>query len=112
MSVAIRLQAETLRSLAFGSISGTYMGIGTAMAHPIRMFVLNNLTDKLLLFSFDGINDHLVLPTNGYMILDMTSNKTIPQGFFLAEGTRVYVKDNGSAATSGAVYLSAFYGSE
>jgi hypothetical protein len=112
MSLAIRLRAETLRTVLFGSISGTYMGIGTAFNHPIRIFHLQNLTDQLLIFSFDGINDTLALPSNGFLLLDVTSNKTIQQGFFLADGDRIYVKDNGTPATTGAVYLSVFYGQE
>lgn len=112
MSLAIRLVPETVRTLAFGSISGTYMGIGTTFSKPIRIFLLQNLTDQTLMFSFDGINDHLPLPASGYILLDVTSNKTLQQGFFVAEGTRIYVKDLGSAPTSGSIYLTTFYGAE
>ena len=111
MSLAIRLRAETVRTLGFASIGVAYMGIGAAMAHPIRIFHLQNLTDALLTFSFDGINDHLVLPGNAFILLDVTSNKTITTGFFLSEGDRIYVKQNG-VPTTGAVYLSVFYGQE
>ena len=108
-TLAIRLQADVLRSLGFASIGSTYMGIGSAMNFPIRIFHLQNLTDESLTFSFDGINDHLVLPANGYLLVDVTSNKTQTQGFFLAEGDRVYVKELGTP-TDGSVYLTTFYG--
>lgn len=111
MSLAIRLRAETARSLAFGSISGTYAGIGAAMTKPVRIFLLQNLTDATLWFSFDGVADTVPLPSNGFILLDVTSNKTLPQGFFLAEGDRIYVKTLGTP-TSGAVYLTTFYGAE
>lgn len=105
---AIRLYPETLRSLAFGSISGTYAGIGSAFLQPSRiLYVLNN-TDVLLTFSFDGVNDHFVLPSSGFLLLDVTANKTNTGGAFsIAEGQRIYVK---GAPTSGSAYVSTFYG--
>jgi len=112
MSLAIRLQAEPVRTLAFGAISGVYAGIGTEMTRPIRMMILQNLTDVVVMFSFDGINDNIPSPSNGYIILDITANKTVDTGFFVAEGQRIYIKDIGPAATIGSVYLSVFYGAE
>ena len=113
MSLAIRLMPETVRSLAFGAIGGAYIGIGPTMTRPIRIMIIQNLTDVLLMLSFDGINDHLPMASNGYIVLDITANKTISQGFFLAEGQRLYCKDVGGAApTLGAIYLTTFYGAE
>ena len=74
--------------------------------------VLQNTTDTAVMISFNGVDDHLPLVTNGYMILDITSNKTLPQGFFLAEGQTIYAAQLGAPATSGSVYLSVFYGAE
>lgn len=110
MSRSIRLVPETLKSLAFGSIGAAYMGVGTAFTSPIRILKIQNLTDALLLFSFDGVNDHDILPTNGFTIYDVSANKTIEQGFYVGEGTRVYVKRSGTP-TTGSVYVTAFYGS-
>jgi len=112
MSLAIRLQVEPVRSLAFGGISGVYAGIGTAMTRPIRMILLQNLTDQTVMISFDGVEDHFPLAASGYIVLDITANKTIDTGFFLAEGQRFYVKDLGAACTSESVYVTVFYGSE
>ncbi len=109
MSLAIRILAEPVRSLAFGSISGTYAGIGTGFANPVRIIFVQNLTDVTLMFSLDGINDNFPLPSNSFLLLDVTANKTIDMGAFLAQGTRVYVKTIGSP-TMGSVYVSVFYG--
>jgi len=108
--LAIRLIPETLRSLAFGSIGAAYMGVGTAFTRPIRIIHIQNLTDVQVIISFDGVNDHLVLPRNGYLLLDVTANKTREQGFYIAEGTRVYAKEDSSSPTAGGVYLTAFAG--
>ena len=109
MSLAIRFKPETCRTLAHGSIGAGYTAIGSAMSHPIRIFYLQNHTDALLMFSFDGTNDHLPLSAGGYIVIDITANKSLDTGFYLAEGDTVYVKQIG-APTAGSVYLSVFYG--
>lgn len=106
---AIRFRADTVRSLAFGSIGAAYMGVGTALTQPIRQFFIQNLTDGTLMFSFDGINDHFPLPRNGFYVSDITANASTPGGWFLAEGDRLYVKEV-DTPTTGSVYFSAFYG--
>lgn len=109
-SLAVRFMPEVVRSLAFGSISGAYAGIGTAMTRPIRIFMLQNLTDVSLMFSFNGIDDHFPLPSNGYLLVDISTNQTFNQGYYLAEGQRLYVKQLSGAAGAGSVYLTTFYG--
>lgn len=108
---SIRLRYEPGRSLAFGSITGTYAGVGTAVAHPIRQYIIQNLTDATVWFSLDGVNDHFPLPANGLLINDIATNQTFGQGFFLSEGDRLYVKQLGTP-TTGSVYFSVAYGSE
>ena len=111
-SMAIRLLAEPVRTLNSAAIGPAYMGIGTAFDHPIRIIVLQNFTDITLMFSFDGINDHLPLMNNGYMVLDVTGNRTSQSGVFcISEGTRIYVRETGGILPiSGDVYVSTFYG--
>lgn len=111
-NLPIRFKAEPLRSIAAGAIGAGYMPIGSALAHPIRQFKVDNLTDALLVFSFDAINDHFVLPANGFFLDDVNSNKsTTSGGWYLAQGDRLYVKQLG-VATTGAVYFATFYGYE
>ena len=107
---AISLYPETIRSLAFGSISGTYAAVGTALANPSRILIIQNFTDQQMFFSFDGTNNHLTLPSGGQIVLDFTANKTVTGGAaYLREGLIVYVKQV-SAPGSGSVYVSTFYG--
>ena len=110
MSLAIRMVPEAVRSLGFASIGIAYMGVGTSLDYPARMIVIQNLTDEEVMFSFDGIDDHIPLPTRGHLVLDISANKTLSTGFFMAEGQRLYVKHTGSAPTLGSVYFSAFHG--
>lgn len=110
-NLSIRYRAEPVRTAAFGAIVAGYTGVGTAVSHPVRQFLLQNLTDATVMFSFDGVNDHFPLPANGFFLSDITSNAAVSMGFFLAEGDRLYVKEVG-VPTIGNVYFSAFYGSE
>ena len=108
-SQSIRLLAEPLRSLAFGSIGAAYMGVGTAIDNPARIIIVQNYTDANLLFSFDGTNDHFPLSESSQLIIDIAGNKIREQGIYLAEGQRLYVKELGTT-TTGSVYLTVFYG--
>ena len=90
ISTSIRLRADAQRSLAFGSIGAAYMGVGTAFAAPVRVIFVQNLTDALLQFSIDGVNDHFPLPAHGFLLLDVTANKSsLASGFYIAEGTKI-----------------------
>jgi hypothetical protein len=109
-NLAISLVPETLRSLAFGSISGTYAAIGTALANPSRILIIQNFTNDQLIYSFDGTNNHLTLPSGGQIVLDFTANKTVTGGAaYVAAGTTIYVKQV-AGPSSGSTYVSTFYG--
>lgn len=109
-NLAICLAAEPLRSLAFGSIGAGYVAVGTALINPSRIMIIQNFTDKQMIFSFDATNDHLTLPSGGQIVLDFTSNRTDTGGAaYIPAGTIVYVKQV-SAPGSGSVYVSTFYG--
>jgi hypothetical protein len=116
MSLAIRLLPEATRSLAAASFDpGTppaYVGVGTTIDNPARMLLIYNLTDQPVFFSFDGLDDHIPLPNNGYIVLDIAANKTRESGFFLAEGERLYAKYINAMPTVGSVYFTVFYGRE
>lgn len=109
--LAIRFEPETVKTLAFGSIVAGYTAVGSAFTHPIRILMIQNLTDESVMFSFDGTNDHLPLSLGGYLLIDVTANKSLSQGFYVSEGETIYVKRIG-VPTTGAVYVSAFYGSD
>ena len=110
MSIDIRMNLEPVRSLAFGVIGAAFMGVGTSLENPSRLLLIQNLTDQTLMFSFDGIDDHFPLARNSYFFEDITANKTISAGFFLAKESRLYVRHIGVAPTVGAIYFTTFYG--
>jgi len=107
-NLAVRLYPEPLRTLAYSAISGTYTGIGTALTNPSRILYIVNATDVLLTFSFDGLTAHFVIPSQSYILIDITANQAAASGALnIAQGQRIYVE---GAPTLGAVYLSTFFG--
>lgn len=106
---SVRAAWSPLRSLAFGSIGAAYVGVGTALTTPVRIVHVLNTTDVTLIFSWDGVADHFVLPSNGYMVIDLTTNKLSSSGFFLPGAKRLYVKQETGAPSAGKVYFSLVY---
>lgn len=110
---------DVLRSLAFGSISGTYAALGSVFAFPMRMICISNNTKGDMFFSFtngstpssSGSADNLFVPAGGFKLLDLTSNAVSqPQSVWcINKGTQVWVRQS-TAPTSGTVYLEAIYG--
>lgn len=109
-SSSLKIKFDSLRSLAFGSIAVGYAGVGTYLSYPARIVIIQNLTDASVMFSADGLTDHLPLPAGGQFILDIATNKTQDQGLYLDAGSRLYVKQLGGAPSNGSVYFSVIYG--
>ena len=110
---AKKVYFDTLRSLAFGGISGTYAAIGTAAAINPRIICITNDTDAGMIFSTDPANatGMLYLPKGTFKLFDLTANLVPGQddGFVIAVGTIFYVKQ-ASAPGTGAVYIEYVYG--
>jgi len=109
MSLGIRMLAEPLRSLVYTGISGVYAPIGTALVHSERIIKLYNGTDADMFISFDGVNDNDILPSKGFLLLDICANKSKDDGFFLGQDTVVWARQVVGAPTVGSVYLTVFY---
>ncbi len=105
------VRADTLRSLAFGGISGTYAAIGTALTHNWRMFRVTNNTNGDLFISLDGTNDNFFVPAQSFVLYDMSTNAppiSESDNFVMQIGTIFYAKQS-TAPTSGSVYAEGIY---
>ena len=110
MQGEVRLFPEPLRSIAFGSIGSSFNTVGSPFAHPIYITHLVNDTDVALVFSWNGVDQHLYLPSGGFLVLDITANKAgYASGLFFSVGQRIYVAEAFTPPTSGIVTLSAFF---
>jgi len=99
---------DTLRSIAFGSVTGSYLPIGTAFGHIVRLMKIVNNTNADMFISFDGTNDHDYIPATSFALYDLTTNGVTATEFVLKIGTQVYVKQN-TAPTSGSVFITCVY---
>lgn len=103
------LHPETLRTLAFGSISGSYAAVGTVTANPWRIVFFTNTTDADLIVSWNGgTTDHMIVPAGASASLDCAANGIFQYGTFVAQGTQFAVKQV-SAPSKGTFYIVGFY---
>lgn len=109
MPVSTIVRADAMRSLGFASIGASYTKIGTNFSHQMRIIKFVNLTDATLIFSYDGVVDHEIIPAGGFSLYDYCTNQELNSGFFLSVGTATYVKRSGTP-TTGSVYVCGYYG--
>ncbi len=100
---------DSLRSLANGSISGTYAAVGNPFQHLTRLICITNNTDGDMFFSTDGSTNMLFVAHNSFKLFDISTNKEVNSPFYLPAGTQFYVKQS-TAPTTGAVYIEVIYG--
>ncbi len=105
------MRCEPVRSSAFGAIVAGYSAVGTGLVNPCRILLIQNLTDATVMISVDGgATDSFPIVSNGYIVLDFTTNKSQAAGCFLVTGTVISVKRIGVPSV-GSVYVSSFFGS-
>ena len=112
MGIAIRAKWEPMRVSGFATLGAAFSTLGTELSNPARLLIFQNSTPVAVYISFNGVDDNLMLIEQSYMVIDLSSNKTVPQGFYQSQGDQVYVRLVGGPAISGQVTLSVVYGSE
>src|SRR5579872_4210742 len=96
---------DVLRTLAFGSISGTYAAVGGPLIFPTRLICFTNNTDGDMFFSDDGVNNQLFIAAGSFKLFDLNTNRLNQQQLWVfATGTQFYVKQS-TAPSKGAVYI-------
>lgn len=98
-----------MRSLAFGSISGTYAPVGTPLNNVSLITWIENNTDADLIVSFDGVNDHLFMPSRSGKVVDISTNKDPRDSLGASIGTYFHVKQDSGAPSTGSLYISIGY---
>lgn len=113
LASALKVRYEDLRLLAFGSITGAYVGVGASFVNPVRMLKITNTTDQDMDISFNGIDTKDMVAARSSFIYDYGSNLIAPAGIFeQSAGERVYIKQIGvTAPTTGAIYVTVIYAS-
>ncbi len=110
MAYCIQVAIENLRSVAFGSISGSYVAFGTPFVHSVRTICITNNTDGDMFISDDGVNDKLFIAAGSYKLYDLNTNRDggPQEEYKFAINTQIYIKES-TAPSKNSVYLEAFY---
>lgn len=105
-----RAKVDVLRTLAFGSITGSYTAVGTPFAYQARIICFTNTTNQDVLFSMDGSTDQLIVPAGSFKLFDVTMNHrpVNMDDFCFSIGTQWYVK-YAAVPGSGAIYIEVVY---
>lgn len=102
------VRVDGLRSLPAASISGTYQPVGSSFGFGMRLIKMINTCNADITVSFDGVNDNDYIPSGGFALYDLTTNKISSEPTFVFQpGTQVFAK--GSPAT-GTFYVVCLYG--
>ena len=104
MSYTQKLLYEPIRTANTAS-AGTYLALGTPLAHPASLIKMVNLSNKDLLVSIDGSTTVDVCPSGGFWLYDITTNSPHTNHIFCDEGRQYYVLTTDAAAGTGSVYL-------
>jgi len=101
---------DTIRTTAFGSITGSYVAVGRAFTFPARIICFTNTSDTDMEFSMDGSTNQLIVPAGSFKLFDITTNhRPVNQDdFCFAVGTQWYVKYV-AAPSKGAIYIEVVY---
>lgn len=100
---------DTIRSLDFGSISGTYAPVGTALQHITRLICFTNSTNGDMFVSIDAVNDNLFLPANTFKLFDLSTNRAEYNTLWgFPEKLQFFVKQS-TAPTAGTFYIECIY---
>ena len=111
MAYSKRLRLDEVRRLAFGAIGAAFAAVGASLDDPCRIFILSNLTNNNIIFSLDGVTDHFYLPSGGFKLIDVCTNRVRDDGFFVDAGTVFYARHEGGAApTTGLVAVEIIHG--
>lgn len=109
--LAIRANFEPIRELAFGAIGAAYAVVGTETTHPIRLVRFVNMTDVDIYISIDGTNNQARLTAGSFLLLDIETNREVPNKFAFPAGTFFYVKAVSSLPSSGDFWIETVYAS-
>ena len=108
MAYTKRLLYEPIRSIDSATFTGSYQALGTPLLNAASIVKIVNNSGVLVTISTDGINDMDVVPTDGFVLYDITSNTPTngDDAIFIPQGTQYLIKSTGS---TGLVYLVVLY---
>lgn len=109
--LSITIFPETLRSIAASGFTGSYQAVGSPLANPARILKFTNDTNVEVKVSWDGTNDHEVLPADSFLLIDISANRQISNILCAAAGVQFYASGSSGMGNTGNFYISSYYAS-
>ena len=106
-SLSTVILPDVLRSINSASFTGNYQAVGTPLPQSMRVVKFTNVSSVTVTISWDGVNDHEILPANSFVLIDISGNRENSGTFEVQKGTQFYAK---GSAGSGLMYISCYYG--
>ena len=107
---SLQANIDVLRSVAFGSITGSFVAFGSPLGHQTRMLRFVNDTDAGVFISTNGTDNMLYIPAGSFILYDVCTNREQQASTFVfAVGTQFYIKYN-TAPSKNSVYLECIFG--
>jgi hypothetical protein len=97
---------DSLRSLAFGGISGAYAAVGSPTTVLTRIICFTNNTAGDMLFTNDNTTDQFFVAAGSFKLIDIQANMNaqFDDKYVFPVGMQWYVKQL-TAPVSGSVYI-------
>lgn len=105
-----KIVAGELAAAFGGVVTDNFFTVIGLFSQPARIVLAQNLTDQTLIYSFDGSMNNFILPPNGFLLLDVGTNKGTYNTAAMVQGNGLYVKAfPGSNPSLGYAYMSYWY---
>lgn len=105
-SRSIKVKNEELRAYDTSAGDSSFQALGTPLQNAARMIKWKNDSDVDVTISYDGVVDHDIILAGDREVEDLTSNKTISEGFLRPAQTQVFAS---STAGTGNLYMVVIY---
>ena len=105
-----RAYFDSIRTLAFGGISGAYASVGSTFSFPARGICISINTAGDMMFTDDTTKDKIFVKSGSFKLWDIQANMNaqFDDKYVLPVGTQISVKQI-TAPVSGDVYVEVIY---
>lgn len=107
---------DAIRSLNLAELiaATSYVPLGSAFTHAMRVLHFVNDTNGTFMISFDGTTDNIAILSSSFSLYDLTSDQDQNESFRYENGTQLYIKNlvapSSVATTTNSFYVTSVYG--
>lgn len=109
--VSVQARVDAYKTLAFGSVTSSYVSVGSVVGHKYRILHLLNNTNQDIQISFDGTTNNIYMPAGSFDLYDLQAAANTNSEFNVSIGTQIYAKAPGTLPSTGAIFIMGIYGS-